>query len=145
MDFLVNDLSLHGQFPDLDSFRGAIQRVMTIRQITQRFGRALYCNRNLLHAQVTFDKALRQAVQGFSREERSALMQWLTQHGPFWDEVRKHGPNDWIESNGKIVTDTAVGEVAWCCLNGIDRGMVSIIPSNWRFSPIHVELADRSR
>lgn len=139
MDLLVNDLSLHGQFLDLASFRGAIQRVITIRQITQRFGRALYCNRNLMHAQVTVDKAMHQAVQGFSLEERRALIQWLTQHGPFWDDMRNHGPDDWIENSGKIVTDTAVGEAAWCCLNGIERGLVSLTPSDWEFSPIPVD------
>lgn len=138
MNFLVNDLSFHGQFLDIASFRGAVQRLMTIRQITRRFGRTLHCNRNLLHAQVTVDKNMQHAVQTLSREERSALMQWLTQHGPFWDEVRHHRPDDWMESNSEVVTDTAVGEAAWCCLNGIERGIVSITPSNWLFSPVPV-------
>jgi hypothetical protein len=82
---------------------------------------------------------MHQAVQVFSLEERRALMQWLTQHGPFWDELRNHGPDDWIECNGRIVTDTAVGEAAWCCLNGIERGLVSLSPSVWQFSPVVVE------
>lgn len=139
MDLLVNDLSLHGQFPDLASFMASIQQIMQIRQITRRFGCALHCSRNLLSAQVTADKAIQQAVQALPRNERSALMQWLTQHGPFWDEARNHGPDDWIECNGNIVTDTAVGEAAWCCLNGIERGLVSFNPSNWLFSPVPVE------
>jgi hypothetical protein len=53
VDFLVNDLSLHGQFLDLTSFRGAVERLMAIRQIARRFGRALYCHRNIAQALVT--------------------------------------------------------------------------------------------
>jgi len=36
------------------------------------------------------------------------------------------------------VTDTAIGEAGWCCLNGIGRALVSLIPSDWEFSPVSV-------
>lgn len=138
MDFLINDLSLHGQFSDVASFRIAIQQVMTIRQVTRRFGRELHCDRNLLRSQVTIDKTMQQVIQALSKDERGALIQWLTRHGPFWDDLRRHGVDDWIECNGEIVTDRAIGEAAWCCLNGIARGIVSITPSRWQFSPVPV-------
>src|SRR5258707_937618 len=80
-----------------------------------------------------------QAVQAFTLEERRALLQWLNQHGPFWEDLRNHRPDDWLECNGSIVTDTAVGEAAWGCLNGIERGLVSLTPSNWLFSPVPVD------
>ncbi len=57
-----------------------------------------------------------------------------------WDEKRYHAPDDWLECNGCIVTDTAVGETGWCCLNGIDRRLASFSPSNWEFTPVRVEL-----
>lgn len=112
---------------------------MAIRQIARRFGRALYCHRSIAQAQVTPTVTMPQAVQALTPNERRALMQWLTQHGPFWEDVRNHGPDDWLEWNGSIVTETAVGEAAWCCLNGIERGLVSLIPSNWQFSPVPVD------
>ncbi len=147
MEFLVNDLSLHGQFPDISSFRSAVQRVMEIRRIVQRFGRSLYCNRNLLHTRVTIDKMMQQAVQVLTKEEQRVLMQWFTQHGPFWEDARNHTPDDWFESDGCIVTDSAIGEAAWCCLNGIERGLVSFTPSNWQFSPVAVDwvVADETK
>ena len=139
MDFLVNDLSFHGQFLDLTSFRGAIERLMAIRQIALRFGRALHCHRSIAQAQVTPTMRMPQMVQGLTLNERRALLQWLTQYGPFWEDARNHEPGDWLEWNGNIVTDTAVGEAAWCCLHGIERALVSLMPSNWQFSPVPVE------
>lgn len=138
MDLLVNDLSLCGQFSDLASFRAAIERVMEIRRIASRFGWALHCHRSIAQAPVTATMTMPQAVQVLTINERRAFMQWLTQRGPFWGDARNHGPDDWLEWNGNIVTDTAVGEAAWCCLNGIERGLVSLIPSDWRFSPVLV-------
>lgn len=139
MELLFNDLSLHGQFPNLASFRAAIERLMAIRQIAQRFGRSLHCHRNVAQAPVTPAMTMPRAVQALTLEERRVLMQWLTQHGPFWEDARNHRPDDWLECSGRIVTDTAVGEAAWCCLNGIERTLVSLTPSNWHYSPVPVD------
>jgi|GEM_PF-3735307 len=27
-------------------------------------------------------------------------MQWLTRHGPFWEDVCHHTPDDWLEWDG---------------------------------------------
>ncbi len=135
---MVNDLSFHGQFPDIASFRLAIGRLMIIRQVVNGFRGALYCHRNLAQVQVTPTAAMRQAVGAMPIDEQRAVMQWLTRHGPFWDDTRGHGADDWLECNEEIVTDTAVGEAGWCRLNGIDRALVSITPSNWEFSPVYV-------
>jgi len=84
VELLVNDLSLHGQFQNLASFRDAIARVMAIRQIARRFGRSCICHRSVSQAQVTPTGNDAQAVQALTPSERRALLQWLTQHGPFW-------------------------------------------------------------
>ena len=139
MGLLLNDLSLHGQFEDINSFRLAIKKIMLIREIANRFGRDLYCNRNLLHAQITQDKAMQQAVNELRRDEQRLLMRWLTRHGPFWEDVRNHSGDDWFECNNDVVTNTSVGEVAWCYLNGINKWLVSVSPSNWVFTPILVD------
>src|SRR5437762_1028996 len=112
---------------------------MATREIVRRFGRALHCHRNIVQAPVTPTMMMPQAVQVLKVDERRALLQWLTQQGPFWEDLRNHGPDEWLEWNGKIVTDTAVGEAAWCCLNGIERGLVSLSPSDWEFYPVPVE------
>lgn len=139
MEFLVNDLSIHGQFHDLGSFQAAVERVMTIRQIAHRYGWALHCHRGILQATVTPTMMMVQAAQSLPLEQRRALLLWLTQQGPFWEEARQHGENEWLAYNGDPVTDTAVGEAAWCCLNSIERRLVSLTPSKWEFSPVPVE------
>lgn len=138
MELLFNDLSINGQFSDIPSFRHAIGRVMSMRNIARQFGHELHCHRNVAHAQVTRDFTMPQAIQGFGREERRAVMQWLTQLGPFWEDVRTHSPDDYLDCNGEVVTETALGEAAFSCLRGSDRRLVSLTPSSWEFSPIFV-------
>ena len=145
MEFLFNELSIHGQFPDLSAFRTAVGRVMDVRAVMKRFGRDLYCHRNLADSQVTPDAVMRRAVQVLDRNSRGAFLTWLTRHGPFWDDVREHGGDDYLDCmkyEDRIVTDTAVGEAAYGCLQGRERGLVSMTPSAWRFSPVPVDHHD---
>ena len=141
MDLLFNDLSIQGQFPDVATFRVAIGRVMTIRDLARRrYGRELQCHRNVASAHVTHDSLMPEVIAGLGRNERSALMQWLARSGgPFWDDYRQHGEDDWLECEGEIVTDTAVGEAAYRLFHGTECGLVSIEPSSWVFSPLSVE------
>lgn len=140
MELLVNDLSFHGQFQDLGSFRNAIEHVMIMREVARRYGRALHCHKNMAHARITPTLSMPQAIQGLTTNEKRALMTWLHRLGPFWEEARVHHPNDYLECNGDVVTDTAVGEAAYCCIHGIDRRLVSLTPSAWEFSPVSITL-----
>ena len=139
LELLTNDLSIHGQFHDLGTFRVALTRVMNIRKMSLKYGRELHCHRNISNAQVTQSMSLPQAVQSLTRDERQSVMQWLTRRGPFWEDGQKHGPDDYLECRGEIVTDTAVGEAAYRCLNRTETSLVSLIPSLWDFSPALVE------
>ena len=103
------------------------------------YDRELFCHRNIRYAQVTPDAMMPQAVQALSINKRRALMQWLTRYGPFWDEDRQHTGDDYLECKGDIVTDSAVGEAAYCLFRGIERALVSINPSSWLTSPLSVE------
>jgi hypothetical protein len=138
VDLLINDLSLHGQFPDVPSFREAVVRVMAMRRTAGRFGREVHCHRNVANSRATHGLTVIEAVQRFSLEEKRVLLSWLTRSGPFWEDVRVHSPDDYLESGGAIVTDTAVGEAAFSRLYGTDRRVVSFSPSNWMLSPIAV-------
>lgn len=79
-----------------------------------------------------------QAIQLLGQSEKSALMQWLTRYGPFWEDKRGHGPDDYLECNDQVVTDTAVGEAAFHCFQGADYQLVSLIPSSWEHTPLFV-------
>ena len=140
MELFFNDLSIHGQFPDAATFRGAIGRVMAMRELARgQYGRELQCHRNVAGAQVTHDLSMPQAIQGLSKDKRRALMQWLTRSGPFWDDYRQHGGDDYLECNGELVTDTAAGEAALRLFHGTSCGLVSMDPSSWLFSPLAVK------
>jgi len=138
VNYLVNDLSLSGQFQELESFTNSIERIMLIRQKIQLAGRSLFCNRNLAHSQVTPTIGMHHAIQSMPAPKRSAWMQWLTKYGPHWDELREHSPDDWFAVNGEPVTDSALAESAFVVAHGQVRELVSFDPSAWMFSPINV-------
>ncbi len=143
MELIFNELSVQGQFADLSTFRTAFGRVMAMRRLLRQFGRELYCHRSLVNSHVMQGTTMPQAVQALDRNSRRALMQWLTRHGPFWEDAREHGGDDYLDCfkyEDRIVTDTGVGEAAFCTLHGLRRGLVSLIPSSWQFSPVPVEL-----
>lgn len=114
-------------------------RLMAIRNTVQQHGKQLYCHKGLAHANVMATMSMQQAAATLPNDTRRALLVWLTQHGPFWLDQRQHSANDWLECNGEIVTDTAIGEAAWCLANHLERATVSITPSNWSYTPILVD------
>ena len=138
MEVLLNDLSLQGQFVSICAFQTAIESVMRIRNRMQQFGRELYCHRNVAQAHVTHDLTMQQAVQQLNQNERRAVMSWLSQHGPFWEDVRSHNSDDYFECQDQVVTDTALGESAYHCFNGSSYHTLSISPSHWLITPIRV-------
>lgn len=135
----MNDRSMAGQFHDLASFRKAVTRVMAIRQHILQHGYSLFCHRRLSHAQVTPDVVMQKAVGCLPVDARRAWTQWLTRHGPHWEDHRLHDGNDWLEVDGEIVTESAVGEAAVCCSRGLTRELVSFDPSAWLRNPIDVK------
>ncbi len=138
MDFLVNDLSIHGQFHEKTAFRDALARLMTMRGIVQRYGLELHCQRELLNRNPMPDMTMQQAIGQLANNERRAVMGWLTRHGPFWSDLRQHSENEYLECRGEVVTDSAVGEAAFRTFHDVECGLVSITPSDWNYSPVEV-------
>ena len=96
-----------------------------MRGVARRFGRNVYCHRALVDAEPVPGVRMKQAVQRLADNKRRALMSWLTRGGPFWDDLRRHDANDWLECRGEIVTDTAVGETASRTLRGVECALIS--------------------
>lgn len=138
MDLLANDLSFHGQFHEMSSFRDAFGRLMAMREASRRFGWDVYCSRSLLLASAVPGTTMQQVFQHFSEAQRRSALGWMTRSGPFWDDIRRHGPDDLLESQGEVVTNSAVGEAAYGNLHGLACGLISVTPSNWDFSPVVV-------
>lgn len=140
MDLLLNDLSLHKQFDDIYTFRESIKRVMSLRNLANRLGCRIYSNKRILSRFVTPSTTLHQELQKLDPDERRSVLRWLNKRGPFWDELDQHSPNLLMWTDGEIVTETAVGEAAHGNLVGIDRALVSFIPSNWEYCPLTVKI-----
>jgi hypothetical protein len=82
---------------------------------------------------------MQQAIQGMGLEKRRVWIQWLCTHGPYWMDVRQHTGDDLLElGNGDVVTDTAIGEGAFCIMHGLSRELLSVNPSNRLRDPIAV-------
>ena len=130
MEFLANDLSIHEQFNNPAEFRDALLELMAVRNAAKRYGREVHCNREFILSTPIPGIPLQQAVGNIIESERRAIMGWLTRSGPFWDDIRQHGEDDWLECFKNIVTDSAVGEAAFRTLQGIKCGVVSVTPSD---------------
>lgn len=151
MELLANELSLHEQFHDSGTFHAAFSRIMAMRAIARRYKLELHCQRDLLSSNPIRGETLQKTIMGFPREERLAALGWLTRKGPFWEDIRRHSGNDYLECGNDVVTDTAIGEAAFRKLHGVDCGLVSFTPSEWEFAPVKVtwrreaeQLDDRS-
>ncbi len=138
MELLVNDLSVHEQFHDLTEFRDALSRLMVLRETARHFGHEVQCHRAFCNTKPIPDMPLPLVIGKLHREQSRAVMSWLSRSGPFWDDVRRHSEDDWLECNDEVVTDTAIGEAAFKSLHGVKCGLVSLTPSRWCRSPLDV-------
>ena len=138
VDLFVNERSVHGQFPEPASFRVAFARLMAMRAVAGRFDREVYCSRGLLSAQAVAGMTMPQTIQYFPEAQRRSALSWMTRSGPFWDDIRHHGADDWLESRYEIVTESAVGEAGYRSIHGFASGLISVTPSDWDFSPVTV-------
>ena len=140
MELIANDLSVHGQFRDVASFRESLGTVQAVREVARRFGRHIQCSRGLLNTEPLRGVAMSEAVGQLSRDEQRSVMSWLVSSGPFWDEFRRHSSDDYLECRGEVVTDSGVGEAAFRSLFAVECALVSFAPSNWDYAPVAVAL-----
>ena len=139
MELFANDLSLHEQFHDIVGFQAAVSRFMRLRNLARKNGREIHCHGNLLSASPLPGLRLREAVgQLADHNQQRAIMSWMMRHGPFWDDLRRHSPDEYLEASGEVVTDTAIGEAAFRNLMGVDSGLLGFSPSMWDKTPVLV-------
>lgn len=138
MDFLVNERSLHGQYPNPGSFQAALRQILALRAAVQRAGHTVRCARSLTDAPVCPQQVLRQAVKT-DPQLRPVVIAWLANHGPFWEDDRLHEGGEWFESRGQVVTDSSIADAAKGALLGAPRDLLSFRPSDWTLSPVTVE------
>ena len=112
---------------------------MAVRATARRFGRDVQCNSAFVNTMPIADMPLQRAVGNLGGDDRRrAVMAWLTRSGPFWEDVRWHGEDDYLECDGDVVTDTSVGEAGFRTLHGVACGLISLAPSEWCRAPLRV-------
>lgn len=136
MDILANELSLHGQFADVSSFRKALDRMMEMRIVAERYGFVVSCNSAVANRHPVRGLDMRQLLNRIPEGQRRGMIRWITRQGPFWDVHRIHPESEWLECRGCLVTGTSIGEAAFRTIRGIKCGLVSFSPSEWQDSPI---------
>ena len=111
---------------------------MKMCSAARRAGHEIQCHRALLAVEALPGVPMQQALQQLAVNERRSAMSWLTRVGPFWDNLRRHGSDEYLECRGDVVTDAAVGEAAFRVLHDVECALASVTPSDWDFSPIDV-------
>ena len=143
MEFFTNELSFSEQFQDTNSFRDAFVQLMRMRDVAIRYSQTIYCGKGFSTLNpipnVSMQGALHKAL---SRNELRSAMAWLNQQGPYWDDIRKHCSEDYMECGNKLVTESSMGEAAYRKMHSSDCGLVSAIYSTWEFTPITVIWSD---
>ncbi|WAB98752.1 hypothetical protein OSW16_03560 [Pseudomonas putida] len=135
MELFFNDCSLHGQFQDVGSFESSLDVIMAMRGLAKKYGREIYCHRGLMHSRVTDQLNLPQAMSAINRSKAIALVGWFSKAGPFWEDGRRHSPEEYLECSNEVVTDTAIGECAYLSFLSQAAQLASMTPSSW-LSPL---------
>lgn len=139
MEFVFNELSLQGQFGGPEDAQSALRKLLEWRERIRKERMVLRIVRDprqLLERPLTGSSTVRDIVNGWrNRNLRNITIAWLTKDGPFWDDGRVHGPDDWVECNGQIITDSGLAEAAVSVALGHERDMVSTSPSPWERPP----------
>lgn len=138
MEIFLNDQSLHGQYVDGAAFKRSLDRIMAMRALAKRFDRDVHCHSAILTRDVLHGVSLQRVVGALPLDQRRAVMWWLTKGGPFWWCDRRHGGDDYLESKGDLVTESAVAEAAFRTLVDVECTLMSFSPSDWNQSPIKV-------
>ncbi|MCY4234627.1 MAG: hypothetical protein OXE59_12930 [Bacteroidetes bacterium] len=140
MDLLLNDLSIHEQFHDFGELQRAFGQLIIMHRIAKKYGIDVRSSYYILHCNPMPNRGLSEAINKISDVNlKRAILSWLYKNGPFWEDTQEHHRNDWLECKDEtIVTDSSVGEAAYQILHGGDCGLITLAPSNWTYSPVHV-------
>jgi hypothetical protein len=116
--WIVNDLSLSGQFNTTEEFLEQFKEILAISLELKKNGHSLSCARHLRHRPVAVDDTCMQvAVNAMPLEHRSLALRWLTK-GPYWTPPPEG--RGIVYLHVEDVTDQGLGEAARRCWLGDD-------------------------
>jgi len=144
--FLLNDVSLHGQFTSSSQVIAALRRVYEIRRELVKAAFSLEVAKTVSGRPATAGRTLRQVLfETGSRDLRALVLAWFDRDGPFWDTPPMHNPGEYFECLEEVVADSALAEAAML-LFMVDVDVVdtvSFTPSRFQADPLVVRWRER--
>lgn len=134
MQWIVNELSIDGNFRSVEEFLEEFMRLILIRKNNSIISEGLLCSRQIGNQPVVGGIPFRHAVmQHASRDTKSLILNWINKKGPYWDDDRASNDDDYFEHNGFDVTDLGLGECSRRILLNKDSTTVSLLSPNSSF------------
>lgn len=112
-DWIINELSLAGQFKDPHSFVATFRSLLAARQKSEALRNALRCTTATMERPVCNALTLKQAVDAAGdRNIRMEAIRWFANQGPFWTAEQAVIDDDLFFFGELDVTASGLGEVA---------------------------------
>ncbi len=150
-ELFINDHSFHGQYSASCDVVAAIMRLRALSIICRSYSASSFCSRIALGGRPATERAtLREVIVSFPDADlRRLVLSWLDKQGPYWDTDRLHDSGDWYfvmnQEHETLATDSSVAECAARRLFGNKTtALLSALPSNFTFTPVHVGIRDDS-
>jgi hypothetical protein len=140
MEFVINELSIHGQFPSALDAQQTLKKLLAWRDRITREGLVLRSTRMLLDRPFTPTDAVRDVIKSCRDHTlRLRILNWLAKDGPYWDQEPLHGHDDHVECADEVITGSGIAEAAFAVARGHEREVLSVAPSSWERSPLFID------
>ncbi|MEO5361316.1 MAG: hypothetical protein H7843_12870 [Nitrospirota bacterium] len=145
MEFFLNELSLDGQFNNLNDFYAATDEVLECRSLIKKYGYILYCKGILSSKHVCRDTMFQTAIKNYAdRNKKNLILAWITKDGPFWELQPTQTDFDTFSIENSSATDitdiidTSLVEAAKRKYSQIDCQTISYRYSKYTYTPISI-------
>lgn len=123
VSWIVNDLSLDGQYPAPADFIKDLIDLLKERRKCENFGHSISCSNKVQYRKVSGQKTMRETVNEMEKRElRFLALRWLTK-GPFW--IPPPESEGIVYLHREDVTDQGLGEAARRTWLGEDARSIS--------------------
>lgn len=115
--WILNELSLSGQFKSPQAFLCALQKLLAARQNSEVLRNSVRCTAAMIGRVVSDGTTLKQAVDNAGRDLKIEAIRWLANQGPFWTSEQTVVEDDLFFYGEVDVTAAGLGEAARRLLN----------------------------
>lgn len=134
MQWIVNELSIDGDFDSIDAFFLALIPFIKLRHENPVLKKSFLCGAKLSSQPIINDiKFMKAVLEHLDPQMRALTLNWVGKSGVFWDATREDNKDDYFEFDNLDVTEYGVGECSRRILAGKEASLVSLISENARF------------